>query len=656
MIASRPAVAGHERGSYRPDIDGLRAVAVLAVVAYHAKPWILPGGFVGVDVFFVISGFLISGIILQRLRTGTFSFADFYARRIRRIFPALSLVLLACLVVGWVVLLPRELLDLGGDTAAGAGFVANIRFWNQTSYFGPDVTGKPLLHLWSLGIEEQYYLVWPLLLSGLWRTRFRLVPIVAALVGSFALNVYYSTADARAAFYSPAARLWELLLGSIIAYVTLTHGEPVSVMMKLGKAADAPGDAVLTAHVREACAWAGIGMIAVAFAAIRTTSVFPGWWVLLPTVGTALLICAGPDTWINRSILSDKSMVGVGLISYPLYLWHWPVLALIRIRYPDVSYSVKFLALFGALIAAYLTFRFMERPVRRAGGARAVVVLCVVQALLLGTGLLIYWKNGFPERGDAVHRRINAVSLTAAEMDESYAEGTCFLKLKQQPDEFPRTCYEAPAGAAGRPHLLLWGDSFAAHLLPGLQQVLGDSMTISQMTSSLCAPIVHYIETRRRKCAAINRYTMARIAETKPDVVVLSGRWVAYPQFADVGKTILELKKLGISRVVLMGSSAQYGEDVPRLILNALRHGPAPTRLHPVILPKLVKIDSVLKDVAARTGALFATPLDAECTKDGCLVSLDTAAVGITTWDDGHLTSMGSRYVIDRVLKPLLKQ
>jgi peptidoglycan/LPS O-acetylase OafA/YrhL len=225
--SSRPRdSSGAPHGEYRPDIDGLRAVAVLAVVAYHTKAWVLPGGFVGVDVFFVISGFLISGIILQRLQKGTFSIADFYARRIRRIFPALSLVLVTCLAVGWFVLLPGELADLGGDVAAGAGFVSNIRFWTQTNYFGPDVDAKPLLHLWSLGIEEQYYLLWPFVLAFLWRGSHRVAPMVGLMVVSFAISLTLSFTDARSAFYLPVTRLWELLLGSLVAYAVFAHGRP----------------------------------------------------------------------------------------------------------------------------------------------------------------------------------------------------------------------------------------------------------------------------------------------------------------------------------------------------------------------------------------------------------------------------------------------
>ena len=655
--SSRPRdSSGTPHGEYRPDIDGLRAVAVLAVVAYHTKAWVLPGGFVGVDVFFVISGFLISGIILQRLQKGTFSIADFYARRIRRIFPALSLVLVTCLAVGWFVLLPGELADLGGDVAAGAGFVSNIRFWTQTNYFGPDVDSKPLLHLWSLGIEEQYYLLWPFVLAFLWRGSHRVAPMVGLMVVSFAISLTLSFTDARSAFYLPVTRLWELLLGSLVAYAVFAHGDPARLVLRLTTRGGGDADAMRIAHTRDAMAWIGLSLIALALALLRTTSVFPGAWALLPTVGTALLISAGPKAWVNRTILSHPAVVGIGLISYPLYLWHWPVLALIRIHYPDVSYVAKGGALLGAFVAAYLTYRVLERWVRHTSGTRIVVALCTVQAMLLAAGLVLVWKAGFPARGDAVHRRIYAVDIHATDADATPSDtiaGLCMIMWDER--AFDPRCYTPPSGANPPQHVVLWGDSFAAHWRPGLKRILGDSTTISQMTSAGCAPILDYVEAARPNCAALNRFALARIAESHPDVVVLSGRWSSYPAYPQVAKTLDALRALGIPRVILIGSSAQYHQPVPRLLLMALSSGAAPTRMHTRMMPKLREVDSTLRAVAARGGASFIAPLDAQCTALGCLVALDTGAVGITTRDDGHLTPAGAIHIAERLFTPVLR-
>ena len=217
MIARVPVPSEH-RIAYRPDIDGLRAVAVLLVVGYHAFPYWLNGGFIGVDIFFVISGFLISSIIFQDLGAGSFRFTDFYGRRIRRIFPALIIVVAACLVAGWFVLLAGEYEQLGKHVAGGAGFIANFLLWNESNYFDNAAETKPLLHLWSLGVEEQFYIIWPLLLWLAWKRNFNARTMTAFIViMSFALTIAQARTDMVAAFYSPATRFWESLCGALLA-------------------------------------------------------------------------------------------------------------------------------------------------------------------------------------------------------------------------------------------------------------------------------------------------------------------------------------------------------------------------------------------------------------------------------------------------------
>jgi peptidoglycan/LPS O-acetylase OafA/YrhL len=259
-INQRPSEPGPRRSEYRPDIDGLRAIAVLAVIGYHASPSHVPGGFVGVDVFFVISGFLISGIILQSLHRGTFTFRQFYARRIRRIFPALSVLLAVLLVVGWLSLGQYEYMDLARNSSAGAGFVSNLLLWKQINYFDTGRLSKPLLHLWSLGIEEQYYAVWPLFLVVIWKYGRRLLPLCGIAIASFLLSAIYSATHPSAAFYSPASRMWELALGSMVAYVALIHGEPISLAARLS-GRSAPSAQTLELRLREMAGWVGAAMI-----------------------------------------------------------------------------------------------------------------------------------------------------------------------------------------------------------------------------------------------------------------------------------------------------------------------------------------------------------------------------------------------------------
>src|SRR3569623_482997 len=273
---------------YRRDIDGLRAVAVLFVIGFHYFPTVIRGGFVGVDVFFVISGFLINSLIHQDVAAGRFSISEIYGRRIRRIFPALILILLAALVVGFLFMLPDAFRTLGLNTAASAGFVANIALFLQQDYFAPSAELNPLLHIWSLGVEEQFYLVWPLILMVLARRRAAIAIAVGLAVLSFFVNIMQSASDPVSAFFLPFSRFWELGAGAVLALLDL------------------------------------------AMVVINRDSAFPGWWARVPVAGTVLLIAAGESTRANR-ILSHRALVHIGLISYPLYLWHCPLLVFARI-------------------------------------------------------------------------------------------------------------------------------------------------------------------------------------------------------------------------------------------------------------------------------------------------------------------------------------
>lgn len=354
---------------YRADIDGLRAVAILAVVGYHAFPSWIKGGFVGVDVFFVISGFLISTIIFGSLDKGIFSFKEFYARRIKRIFPALILVMTACYALGWFVLLPDEYKQLGKHIAAGTGFVSNLFFWQEAGYFDNAAETKPLLHLWSLGIEEQFYIVWPLLLYLTWKRRFNLLLLTVTIIAiSFAINVVKVHGDAVQAFYSPVSRFWELMLGSLLAYlalhkISLWDGIKQKNGASLGGIISGNTSAQDSPALRNALSLFGALLITVAVLVVDREKEFPGWWALLPTLGTYLVICAGPQAWLNRVVLSHRVVVWFGLISYPIYLWHWPLLSFARIVEPGIlTLKIRIATIFIAIALAWLTINSLRGP------------------------------------------------------------------------------------------------------------------------------------------------------------------------------------------------------------------------------------------------------------------------------------------------------
>ena len=492
-------------GGYRPDVDGLRAVAVLGVIGFHAFPVALPGGFVGVDVFFVISGFLISGIVFRGLAAGTFSSADFYARRIRRIFPGLVLVLTASLAFGWYVLLADEFERLGKHAAAGAGFVANLWLWHEGGYFSRDAVSNPLLHLWSLGVEEQFYLLWPPLLVLAWRRSRSSLPWIAALVtiASMATNLAIVHRFPRAAFYGPFSRLWELTAGGALAYA------------KLGGSGEDD-----SRRRADAMSWVGIGLIAVSFAVVTEARAFPGAWAAVPTLGACLIIAAGPHAVVNRRVLSNRLLVGIGLISYPLYLWHWPLLSFARIIAGRPLAPGLCLALVAAsFVIAYATTRLVERRVRRARGRRPLLVLASLAAVNLVGGLAIVRSGARPRNS-----RNGVDRIVEASRDLQYPpEGFAPLALNGR-------TYRQHAGGGGK--ALLFGDShleqYGARIHRVLERRPADGELTYLVTSGGCPPIPGVEEDQHPGCDAWRADALELARRPEIDTIVVGACWACY--------------------------------------------------------------------------------------------------------------------------------
>ena len=377
----KPLLSQHATDHYRADIDGLRAFAVLSVVLYHAFPKVVTGGFVGVDIFFVISGFLISKILFTEITEHRFSFTTFYGRRIRRIFTALSVCLAAVLAFGFVPLMPSELAQLGKHAFFGAAFLSNIVLWSESGYFDSAASLKPLLHLWSLGIEEQFYIFWPALLWVAFWMKAKVGRLLAVLfLASFAINIALSITNIVDAFYLPVSRFWELLAGAGLAWRR---------------------QIVLAPNVRSWISFAGLAALLTSVALFTAEMRFPGWPALLPVAGTGGVILAGPEATVNRIVLSSRAVVFVGLISYPLYLWHWPLISyayVIRLgKAPTPLMATALVA--ASFLLAWVTYRFIEYPVRfGAHRHRRTQIVAACVAVLGACGLVLWTKNGFPDR------------------------------------------------------------------------------------------------------------------------------------------------------------------------------------------------------------------------------------------------------------------
>lgn len=434
--------------SHRPDIDGLRAIAILSVIAFHAFPQTIYSGFIGVDIFFVISGFLISSIILTHLSTHRFSFADFYERRIKRIFPALILVLAACTTFGWFALLADEYKQLGKHVFSAIGFLSNITLFQESGYFDNASETKPLMHLWSLGIEEQFYLIWPLLLWAAWVRQLNIVVFITVLfISSFAMNLYGIHHNTVATFYLPHTRCWELLLGALLAAMMLQQSKNTFPYL----------------ISPTATSFIGFVLLSLGFVLITKHQHFPGSWALLPTIGTALIISAGAQSYFNRKILAHPFLVWFGLISYPLYLWHWPLLAFARIIESEVpATTIRMTALLLSVALAWLTYRFIEAPIRF-GRLRPLKAQALIALLLVigGFGAFIFLHEGLELRGSIqqyTHNKNELIRTPAIDED-------CLHYINNKKPTFP---YCRFTDAKGKETVAVIGDSHAHVAYPGI--------------------------------------------------------------------------------------------------------------------------------------------------------------------------------------------
>jgi peptidoglycan/LPS O-acetylase OafA/YrhL len=638
---------------YRPDIDGLRALAIIPVVGFHAFPEWIPGGYVGVDVFFVISGYLISLIILERLERGVFSFAEFYARRIRRLFPALVLVLVASLAWGWFRLYAGDYAQLGKHTAAGAGFIANLVFWGESGYFDTVAEAKPLLHLWSLGIEEQFYLLWPALLYATWRARLSPFAVMALLcAGSFLFNVVQVRTDEVATFYSPLTRLWELLLGGTLAYCVLRAPQPSAANALLHRVWRG-----YTPALRETTAVAGlIGIIVPVFLFTADTS-FPGWRAGFPALGALLLIASGPGASVNRRVLSAEPLVLIGLISYPLYLWHWPFLSFATLAAGPPSPQVRF-ALVGLSVAAsWLTYALLERPVRFVWrGPRPIAALSSLLAVAGVAGYVAYAAEGFHDRpinrSDKAHFLQYYERVRTRDLGEAYRAECDFMDWTT---ERTKMSIDDDCTAPGdRGTVFLWGDSHAQALAYGIRTRLPSGFRLAQVTTSACPPRLAEAEPAalEGRCARANAFALERIAATRPVLVVLAQ--IFAHQQTDWAAIARHVRQRGAARVLLVGPAPQWMPNLP-LIIATNYWGSSFERVSRGLNADLFEVDQILHRRYGESDELeYVSLLQALCNDAGCLAVAPQTDQQLMTADASHLTPAGSIHVGRSVLAPYL--
>jgi peptidoglycan/LPS O-acetylase OafA/YrhL len=636
---------------YRRDIDGLRAVAVLPVVLFHAGLPLFSGGYVGVDVFFVISGFLITGMLVER--PGGVSISDFYNRRVRRIFPALFVMLAVVTAAALVILTPLDLKRYAMSLGATATFCSNVFFYLGAGYFETASAEKPLLHTWSLAVEEQFYILWPLVLwamRGMSR-RALLAVTLLLMAASFGLSVWLTPRNPDAAFFLPFARLWELLLGSALALRPVALGKPA----------------------RQAASMVGLGLLAYAFVAFDQSTAFPGYAVAAPCLGTALLLAANGrgDTWVAK-LLSLRPVVFVGLISYSLYLWHWPLLAFGRyVAYRPLTAPEATGLLVLAMLLAALSWRFVEQPFRRrfhqpGAWRRSLPLGAVAAGIALALAGLFFIAQGFPARVPPSVVRAEAVTANVpnlrAPCDPKDPAPRCRMGVVTQPASF-----------------VLWGDSQAAALAPGLYEAATRAgLAGVRYSTPGCPPMLGVRQAYSiSNCQAFNEAALRSLTEApQVDTVVLTAYWVVAAEAVWFGETVRRpgfllddqhstpspatnravfaagldrmvaaIRKVRPDvRIVLVGQPPEVRFHTPRCLarMAQLRRPDDKCRsvAEPVARARLAYTKQTLRAVAARYGGEVFMMDEQTCRNGRCYSVIDGMILYI---DDHHLTPEGAR-------------
>lgn len=629
---------------FRGDINGLRAIAVIVVVLYHFGVPGFGGGFIGVDIFFVISGFLMTAILLGQDREST-SLGSFYLARARRIVPALIAVSLAALAYGWFVLPPFDYRELAKHVGASMLFVSNHIYLNEASYFDAAAREKWLLHTWSLSVEWQFYLVYPFFLM-LWRglaarsTRLSGLALVVVFTVSLLSSFWLSHANPKIGFFILPSRAWEMLAGA----AAFLYGD--MLRRRIGTQG-----LLLLAPL-------GLVLIALAVTLIDATTPWPGAWALLPVTGTAIVIVAGSA---GNRLVAARPLQAIGLWSYSIYLWHWPiVVALDQAGLSGESVPSAASAVLAVLLGA-ASFRWIEQPCRRLleglQPLKAALLTCAMIAATFLPTLAVYAGKGLRDvrfAGSAFFPSARAIEVYPerfrARYNHFYRMGSCFLEPRQGPEAFLAECLPANA------RWLLWGDSHGAHLWHGLRAELG-APHVAQLTASGCPPLIGIDFRKRPECQRINDYARIVALRLRPDVILLAGAWTAYSEREireGLQATVTALRKTDTAwhpRIVLVGPVPHWRRSLPSLLVNDLLTGRSEAISTRGLNLVAQERDQVLRLLSTALDVDFFSPLANACNDVGCLRFFGEGGRMVPfAIDDAHLSDAASLYLVRRLL------
>lgn len=644
---------------YRPDIDGLRAVAIVPVVLFHFGISPFAGGFVGVDVFFVISGYLITSLVAAEITDGTFSLVRFYERRVRRIFPALFAMLAIVTVAACVLLFPFDLVYYAKSLCATALFAANFEFWRETGYFDVLSNQKPLIHLWSIAVEEQFYLLFPalLLLIGT-RRRVRLASVIGILFASLCFSIWAAMHAKAAGFYLLPSRAWELMAGAVLAL----GGIPT----------------IRSRFWREAAGILGIALIGYAIIALSPETPFPGAYALLPCAGAALVIHSGRgDETVVRKVLALRPLVFIGLISYSLYLWHWPIYVLARyVLFRDLSLAERCVLIAVSFLLATLSWHFVEQPLRRPVRRRLLFPAAVTgMAAAFSCGAFAITSDGLPQR---LSPRLQ--QILAEQDDHEPRIDHCFALTADDVKNGRMCTIGAPGGS---PRFLLWGDSHADAILPavaGTARSAGRTGLFAGGAS--CVPLLG-VTTPASTCKPFNDAVEKVAFGPNIEEVILEARWAKYADGEPFGdephghlaltdsqsqdplppdnhgvfergleRTVRALTSAG-KKVVLVASVPEIGWPVPAVLARRALAGEDLDDVAPGMDVYLLRQRFVLQAFARMQklyGVTVIYPQQALCSNGRCNVAVN----GVPLYRDEHHLSVYGALKLQPLLAGIL--
>lgn len=616
---------------HRAEIDGLRALAILPILLLHSGVSVLRGGHVGVDIFFVISGYLITAIVEREIAAGSFSLSAFYRRRIVRLLPALATMLAIVLIAGCFILFPSSLRDLGQSLAATVAFGSNIYFYATSDYFAQSSDLKPLVHTWSLAVEEQFYLLYPLLLMALYRAgpRAKIAVLAALGVASFAIGAWFAMTELTAGFYLLPARIWELVIGGLVALGAYPK--------------------ITSARLREVICWFALALIVAGMLLIRPTWPFPVPFALAPAGGAALLLAYAPGTYVAY-LLSLKPLRWIGLISYSLYLWHRPIIAFyLTGRSWVITPSDTATLIAMSFVAAILSYLLVERPAlrrwRSGSGWTVHIVALTGIATFAAAGLIIANKAERmrdlppPVAHVAVYLGFDRTPAGRAQ----YSTDTCFALPYGKPHD--PACL---VPAVGTSNVLLVGDSHAAQLSEALRRSLG-ATHLMQATAAGCRPLL--VTIGLDSCHQLVLKALDQSNLSSVSAVVLAGRWFD-DDAPNLGETVSALRQRGVAKVIVVGPMIEYEGEMPDLLGRAMLAHDLPAMAGLRVADRQ-PLDAKLRPIVAQAGGQYVSHFDIECPRGVCsLLTPDGAPIHV---DQAHLSPQAARPVADQIARELAR-